>query len=161
MFLSGSPTWYSSVTNRWRDWWFSTDPAPSRRRLLQSSTCTYGLNFADFGYEVLSRFQCGHTPQGTTSMWLLLLALRDMKARGKPPPLFRVELDSRCTGEQLERLRLNLKDWSYEQKLARFVIMMSTTRGALGLSIPMGLLRVTCVTVDDFSEAIARVKICS
>ena len=35
MFLIGSPTSYSSVTNRWRDWWFSTDPAPSQRRLLQ------------------------------------------------------------------------------------------------------------------------------
>jgi len=66
--------------------------------------------FDDFGSCVLEKLKHHHTLQGITRTQLVLLALHKMKAERKPPLLFRVQLDSRCTGEQLEKLLIHLKD---------------------------------------------------
>ena len=112
--------------------------------------------FDYFASRVLSLIKQDHTvftPQGITKLNFLHSVLQDMKEKGHKPPLFVIELDERCTGRDLEKLLLYIKAWGYEDKLARFILVLSTSQSAFGTQIGLRALRANCVAVSDLSES--------
>ena len=83
---------------------------------------------------------------------LLIQALENIMKRGGNKPTFIVEVNEKCNEKELTLLLLLLKDWGSDRKLARFIVVLSTSRAALLLSIPLKELRVMVQSVEDPPE---------
>ena len=71
------------------------------------------------------------------------------------PPFLVVEVNKRFTSPALEELALTLKDWGHDEGLVCPIVVLSTSRAAMGLEIGMVELRAefACVRDLDHKEA--------
>jgi len=67
-------------------------------------------------------------------------------------PKIVVEVDLRCTPEQMQELLLNIKTWGFELHLAQFVVVVSQSRILPKLTISTDDLRCVCIAVGDLSK---------
>ena len=81
--------------------------------------------------------------------WFLQSVLR----MAKDPPILVVEVNERCSSEQLQSLLLVLKNWGADLRLIRPLVILSTSKAAFGLHIGLMQLRTVPFLVDDVTEA--------
>jgi hypothetical protein len=69
------------------------------------------------------------------------------------PPVLVVKVNERFTSSKaLEELALTLKDWGHEEALVRPIVVLSTSRAAMGLEIGMEELRAEFASVGDLNR---------
>ena len=86
------------------------------------------------------------------------------KIRRKPryaglehPPVLVVEVKERFTSPKaLEELALTLKDWGHDEALVHPIVVLSTSRAAMGLDIGMDELRAEFARVSDLDREEAK-----
>lgn len=78
--------------------------------------------------------------------------LRHVKRKHNIMPKIVVEVDIRCTPEQMQELLLQIKTWGYERHLAQFIVVVSQSRILPELSISTDDLRFVCIAVGDLSK---------
>ena len=74
------------------------------------------------------------------------------QVKHKRRPIVVVELNSQATPAALAQLLLDVKLLGFEETLATFVVVVSASRSALGLTIGMKQLRVKGYAAPDFSD---------
>ena len=94
------------------------------------------------------RFKHHEIPDET----LLIQALENIKRRGGNKPTVMVEVNEKCNEKELTSLLLRFKDWGSDRNLARFIVVLSTSRAALLFSIPLNEVRVIVQSVEDPPE---------
>ena len=73
------------------------------------------------------------------------------------PPVLVVEVNERFTSPKaLEELALTLKDWGHDEALVRPIVVLSTSRAAMGLGIGMEELRAEFASVGDLDREEAK-----
>ena len=73
------------------------------------------------------------------------------------PPVLVVEVSERFTEPKaLEELALTLKDWGHDEALVRPIVVLSTSRAAMGLDIGMEELRAEFASVGDLDHKEAK-----
>ncbi|CAI7999918.1 hypothetical protein GBAR_LOCUS2811 [Geodia barretti] len=73
------------------------------------------------------------------------------------PPVLVVEVNERFTSPKaLEELALTLKDWGHDEALVRPIVVLSTSRAAMGLEIGMDELRAEFASVGDLDREEAK-----
>ena len=70
--------------------------------------------------------------------------------------LFVVEINSQVTPAALAQLLLHIKQLGFEEMLATFIVVVSASRSALGLTIGMSELRVEGYAAPDFDDSEAQ-----
>ena len=88
------------------------------------------------------------------SKTLIMQALEDIRERRGNKPTFIVEVNERCGEQELTQLLLELKDLGSDRDLAKFIVVLSTSRAVLLVPISLHELRVLCESVEDPSEDI-------
>ena len=75
------------------------------------------------------------------------------RTKYKRPPVLVVEINERFKSPQVfENLLLALKDWGHDKELIYPVVVLSTSRAALGLKLSMNALRAQYVSVGDLHK---------
>jgi hypothetical protein len=75
----------------------------------------------------------------------------------KHPPVLVVKVNERFTSPKaLEELALTLKDWGHDEALVRPIVVLSTSRAAMGLDIDMEELRAEFASVGDLDHKEAK-----
>ena len=72
------------------------------------------------------------------------------------PPVLVVEVNERFTPKALEELALTLKDWGHDKALVRPIVVLSTSRAAMGLDIAMDEVRAEFASVGDLDREEAK-----
>ena len=107
-----------------------------------------------------------HTNKQVDHTEVVVNALKKIRSKagyaglGRPPVLV-VEVNKRFTSaKSLEELALTLKDWGHDEGLVCPIVVLSTSRAAMGLEIGMDELRAefTCVGDLDHEEARRYIK---
>jgi hypothetical protein len=74
------------------------------------------------------------------------------QVKHKRRPIVIVEINSEVTPQALKQLLLHVKQLGFEEMLATFVVVVSASRSALGLTIGMSELRVEGYSAPDFDD---------
>ena len=80
------------------------------------------------------------------------ILMRSFLKKLHKPPIFILEVDTKCTAKDIETLLLKVKRWGFEDELARFVVIVSGSRILGDLRIPLPQLRCDYVEVGDLSK---------
>ena len=99
-----------------------------------------------------------HTNADVCHTELVKNALRAIKEKEHPPVLV-VEVNERFTSNALEKLLGVLKEWGYDNKLVYPVVVLSTSRAALGIKFAIDELRARCIRIGDLHEDEAKTYI--
>ena len=92
-----------------------------------------------------------HTNADVSHTEVVKNALRMIKKEGRPPVLV-VEVNERFTSNALEKLLGVLKEWGYDNGLVNPVVVLSTSRAALGIKLGIEELRARYVSIGDLDE---------
>ena len=81
-------------------------------------------------------------------------ALGKIQKRGGKKPTFVVEVNDQCTAESLTPVVIQLKEWCSDNRLANFVLVLSSSRSALLIPIGLSLLRINELHIGDPEEKV-------
>ena len=126
------------------------------RMALQNKPSVVAASFSsgDFTAPLITKIGVTNIPENTSSLRVFEAAVKSL-AQKRPlviVPTVVVEVDSKCTPQDLQELLLDLKNWSHDCKYAKFVVVMSQSRTLYGLNIGLSELRCSCYIVDDLGE---------
>jgi hypothetical protein len=96
-----------------------------------------------------------HTNKQVDHTEVVVNALKEIREKPgslKHPPVLVVEVNERFTSKALKELALTLKDWGHEEALVRPIVVLSTSRAAMGLEIGMEELRAEFASVGDLNR---------
>ena len=85
--------------------------------------------------------------------------LQDVLRKAKVPLILVVEVNERCSSEQLQSLLLVLKNWGADLRLVRPLVILSAAKAAFGLHIGLLQLRTVPFLVEDLTEAEAELLV--
>jgi hypothetical protein len=100
-----------------------------------------------------------HTNKQVDHTEVVVNALKEIREKPgslKHPPVLVVEVNERFTSKALKELALTLKDWGHEEALVRPIVVLSTSRAAMGLEIGMDELRAVFASVGDLDREEAK-----
>ena len=109
----------------------------------------------EFAENVMKTIKVSYAQPGTYVTALLSVALQVMRGLRKSLeelPIFVVEVDRRCTPDQLQSLLLLMKQYGADEKLIRPIIVLSSSTSAFGLTINEVELRSRYFHVDDLTD---------
>ena len=94
-----------------------------------------------------------HTTADENHTELVMNTLKTMQAKKWSPPVLVVEVNERFTSpDALQNLILTLKKWGHDKGFVYPVVVLSTSRAALGLKLSMDALRAQYVSVGDLHK---------
>ena len=103
-----------------------------------------------------------HTNKQVDHLEVVVNALKEIRSErgyaglGRPPVLV-VEVNKRFTSPgSLEELALTLKGWGHDEALVCPIVVLSTSRAAMGLEIGMDELRAEFATIGDLTDKEAK-----
>ena len=102
----------------------------------------------EFAENAMKTIDVSYALPGTN---LLSVALRGLCKSQEELPIFVVEVDTRCTPDQLRSLLILMKQYGADEKLIRPIIVLSSSTSAFGLSITQRELRSRYFHVDDLT----------
>ena len=102
----------------------------------------------DYLRALVKQLGVDHIPQVTSERHIVEGALAKLRVT----PTLIVEMDTRCTPEQLETVLLDIKRLSYEEQLAKFVVVVSSLRILNSLMIGIPELRCDYCQVGNLSK---------
>ncbi|CAI7999920.1 hypothetical protein GBAR_LOCUS2811, partial [Geodia barretti] len=101
-----------------------------------------------------------HTNKQVDHTEVVVNALKEIRRNPgslEHPPVLVVEVNERFTSPKaLEELALTLKDWGHDEALVRPIVVLSTSRAAMGLEIGMDELRAEFASVGDLDREEAK-----
>ena len=103
-----------------------------------------------FAQSILTALSIPYTPTRLSVQGLLEITLARHQ---KLPPILVVEADWRCSASHLEHLLLLLKHWGADTKLLRPLVVLSSLRAALGLTLNTEELHAQYFVLQDLTEA--------
>ena len=109
----------------------------------------------EFAEKVMKTIKVSYALPGTYVTVLLSVVLEVMRGLRKSQeelPIFVVEVDRRCTPDQLQSLLLLMKQYGADEKLIRPIIVLSSSTSAFGLTINEVELRSRYFHVDDLTN---------
>ena len=90
---------------------------------------------------------------------LLEKGLLQLREEGYPRPTLVVEVNDRVTSRELQTLLVTFKTWGDDLQLMQCVVVLSSSRAALGIQIPINILRGRVHLLGDLTDSEAKMFI--
>jgi hypothetical protein len=101
--------------------------------------------------EIMYRMGIRVLPPGVTNKGILESVFNELQKEGNVPILL-IEVNAQYSSSALQELLVKLKTWGNDKRYIQSVVVLSSSRAALTLSIGLDELRVRCLFVPDLNK---------